>query len=206
MIPLHAAVPGQKLRPTIKWQVHGAAFQIGYQYVLMHYLLWSIWWLIAVFIYWNDGAPPQYLPPCLATSLRCLLSWRETHHCVNRCHQTFEHSAGPKWIKIVISSIRVWVIVGVSAVIQLPFRDAIQILNLGVRNMRKSKCPWIVETPSEALGRMNHDSRYYTKSTTIPHPLPIASVCVVWEVNKIPYILPLSSPLLTWVFSIAAHA
>jgi len=45
--------------------------------------------------------------------------------------------------------------VGVSAAIQSPFRDAIQMLNLGVRNVRKSKRPRNVETPSEAFRKMN---------------------------------------------------
>ena len=46
--------------------------------------------------------------------------------------------------------------VDVSVAIQLPFRGVIQIVNLGARNVWNAKRPWIVETPSEVLHRVNH--------------------------------------------------
>jgi hypothetical protein len=58
--------------------------------------------------------------------------------------------------------------VDILVVIQIPFHGVIQIVNLGVRNMRNAKRPWIVETPSKALHRMNHDSKIkwlYMKNT-----------------------------------------
>jgi hypothetical protein len=66
--------------------------------------------------------------------------------------------------------------VGVSAAIQSSFRDAIQILNWGVRNVRKSKRPRNVETSSEAFRRLNHDSK-----------ISMTSCCHATTIHKVHY-------------------